>query len=267
MKLKGKKPELQAKKSYFSNKDGYYEMVISDGNTVEFIKHSRDLNASGRPNVTRLVFQQPYEVNRQQLASDGHVYTGNKTQVNKGVQPLYNAKVLWYDSDDKTAYSDGEDGDPIVLGVDLDKINKRDMPYCQTLFEKLLEMNRVKKYLYTGGLVNPIDKKDPYSQQVECGNYVGHIAVGPNGQYVRSFNGDVGRIVHNSKTMKVQRLARYSDLISDIDKNNSSDKEQIKSLQGQIMYLQRQIAERSRLREKYQGIIKAMLKDKDALDL
>ena len=266
MKLKGKKPELQARKSFLSNKDGYYEMVISDGNKVEFINHSRNFNASGRPNVTRLVFQQPYKVNGQQLASDGHVYTGSKTQVNKGVQPLYNAKVLWYDSDDTKAYSDGEkkarrvDGYPIVLGVDIDKINKRDMSYCQTLFEKLLEMNRVKKYLYTGGLVNPIDKKDPYSQQVECGNYVGHIAVGPNGKYVRSFNGDVGRLVHNSKSMKVQRLEFYRGLVSDMDEKNRRDKEK-------ILALQRNIAARSKLSEKYKRIIDKMSKDTDALDL
>ena len=266
MKLKGKKPELQARKSFLSNKDGYYEMVISDGNKVEFINHSRNFNASGRPNVTRLVFQQPYKVNGQQLASDGHVYTGSKTQVNKGVQPLYNAKVLWYDSDDTKAYSDGEkkarrvDGYPIVLGVDIDKINKRDMSYCQTLFEKLLEMNRVKKYLYTGGLVNPIDKKDPYSQQVECGNYVGHVAIGTNGKYVRSFDGNVGRIVHNSKPMKLQRKRFYEDLIAEIDKNNRRDEEQ-------IMALQKKKAARSKLREKYQRIIGKMSKDTDSLDL
>ena len=266
MKLKGKKLELQDRKSFLSNKDGDYEMVISDGNKVEFINHSRNFNASGRPNVTRLVFQQPYEVNGQQLASDGHVYTGSKTQVNRGVQPLYNAKVLWYDSDDTQAYSDGEkkakrvDGYPIVLGVDLNKINKRDMSYCQTLFEKLLEMNRVKKYLYTGGLVNPFDKKDPYSQQVECGNYVGHVAIGTNGKYVRSFDGNVGRIVHNSKPMKLQRKRFYDGLIAEIDKNNRRDKEK-------ILALQRNIAAISKLSEKYKRIIDKMSKDTDALDL
>ena len=260
MRLKGRKPELQAKNSFSSNKDGYYEMVISDGNKVEFINHSRNFNAIGRPNVTRLVFQQPYEVNGQQLASDGHVYTGSKTQVNRGVQPLYNAKVFWYDSDDTKAYSDGEkkarrvDGYPIVLGVDLNKINKRDMAYCQTLFEKLLEMNRVKKYLYTGGLFDPFDKKDPYSQHVECGNYVGHVAIGTNGKYVRSFDGNVGRIVHNSKPMKLQRKRFYEDLIAEIDRKNRSD-------QAQILVLQKNIAARSKSRAKYQKNINRMSKD------
>lgn len=262
MKLKGKKPELQARKSFLSNEDGYYKMVISDGNTVEFIKHSRDLNASGRPNVTRLVFQQPYEVNGQQLASDGRVFTGSKTQVNRGVQPLFNAKVLWYDSDDTKAYSDETDkaGYPIVLGVDLNKINKRDMSYCKTLFEKLLEMNRVKKYLYTGRLVDPIDKKDLYSQQVECGNYVGHVAIGTNGKYVRSFNGDVGRLVHNSKPMILQRKRFYEGLVARIDEKNRINEKQ-------IMTLQRKIAARSKLRAKYQKYIDGMSKKDYRLDL
>ena len=89
---------------------------------------------------------------------------------------------------------------------------------------------------------------------------MGHVAIGTNGKYVRSFDGNVGRIVHNSKTMKLQRKRFYEDLIAEIDKNNRRD-------EAQIMDLQKKKAARSKLREKYKRIIDKMLKDTDALDL
>ena len=46
---------------------------------MEFIDNVYDPDASGRPNVTRIVvWQQPYEVNGKIMATDGqNVYTGS----------------------------------------------------------------------------------------------------------------------------------------------------------------------------------------------
>lgn len=221
-----------------------YEVVISpDGKQVEFIDNVYDPDApSGEPNVTRIVFGKPFAVNGKIIATDGQKFTGLPEQTNKGIQPLYHAKISWY-YDGDTVYLDEKSGSyvsradaysDVILGADISKINRKDMAYCKTLFKQLLNQNRVEQYRYTGLLVDPEQDDTGVSKKVKCGNYVGHVQKLKDGQYTKYYSGVVGEMVHDSPEMVEKRRTHYESMLRSIDRSDEEDRQAIMKLQKKI---------------------------------
>ena len=240
--FRGKKVE-QKEKGYVREKEPDYEVVISpNGKQVEFIDNVYHPDAiSGEPNVTRLVFGQPYVVNGQRIATDGQRFSGLPEQTNKGIQPLYHAKVSWY-KEDETIYVDDKDKDrsrreaysDVVLGVDIAKINRKDMAYCKKLFMELLSQSRVDQYKYTGLLVDPIHDDSGIGKRVKCGNYIGHVQELKRGEYTKYYNGIVGEMVHDSPEMVEKRRVHYENVLDSLNRADEEDKQKIMAIQKKI---------------------------------
>ena len=220
-----------------------YEVVISpNGNQVEFIDNVYKPDAiSGEPNITRIIFGQPYVEKGQRIATDGQIYSGLPEQTNKGIQPLYHAKVSWYNKSDTIIIEkDGSErsrraaGVDVILGVDINRINRKDMEYCKLLFLELLERSRVEQYRYTGLQVDPASSTDSYCKKVKCGNYIGHVKPLKYGGYTEYFSGTVGARVHDSPVMVTKRKEYYEIIVSTIDRENEEDQEKILTIQKRI---------------------------------
>lgn len=243
MKLRGKKVNERNETGRGQAKQADYTIVISpNGNQVEFFDNVYNPHAiSGEPNITRIVFGQPYRENGQMIASDGQRYSGLPEQTNRGIQPLYHAKVSWYNENDAVCFDkDGKDMGrreaytDVVLGVDLARINRKDMEYCKVLFKGLLDHARVEQYRYTGMLVDPAHTEDARSKKAKCGNYIGHVAPTKNGGYTKYFNGDVGERIHESPEMVEKRKKFYERLLESLNREDEDDRQEIMKLQKKI---------------------------------
>ena len=240
--FRGKKVEQKEKGSVREEEPDFKIIISPNGKQVEFIDNVYHPNAiSGEPNVTRLVFGQPYAVNGQRIATDGQRFSGLPEQTNKGIQPLYHAKVSWYKEGETIHFDeDGKDVSrreaytDVVLGVDIAKINRKDMEYCKKLFVELLDRSRVDQYKFTGLLVDPIHDDSGIGKRVKCGNYIGSVRELKNGIYTKYYNGIVGEMVHDSPEMVEKRRIHYENVIDSLDRADEEDQQEIMRLQKKI---------------------------------
>ena len=121
----------------------------------------------------------------------------NKQPENMYECNVYDCKVSWYHKNDAIMLDEKDsrhDFKDIKLTVD-PYLLQTDDAYTTCLMYALLDQSRVNDMLARGMVDNP-DRP--------CGNYVGSVSF-KDGKYVKFFNNDVGRAVHNSKEMSEQR--------------------------------------------------------------
>lgn len=145
---------------------------------------------------------------------------------------VYNALVSWYGSNDAVPINipglhhslRRRDTKSIQLGLDFSKLS--DSKYLKTLFNLLLDQNRVEQYLNNGLQENP---------KVPCGNYIGQLCYIPEeGIYKKQFDMHIGEISHKS-TPQVERRKQHQLKLEERKLNS------IKEKQDQIAKLQQEI--------------------------
>ena len=158
----------------------------------------------------------------------GQFYDTTKIIIDKEEQKLGTSNVReclisWYNEDD-TIYSDynsREDYERILVSLDIDRMVS-DEEYCSFAMRKLLNRERIMKYLQIGESSN--------EPEVPCGNYVGGVREDEEGNLKKVFDIRAGRESHYSPyMMKVRKERRI--------KNEEARKEKKKRLEEEIKRL------------------------------
>ncbi len=188
----------------------------SNGNLqVEYF--DKDINFKKFYDVTRLV------IKREPLNIENH--------------QVYNCAVSWYGSGDckflnektgKFENISAQDYRGVLLELDLELL-ENDINYCNMVMKKLLDKERVEKYLENGLEETP---KQP------CGKYVGGVKKTENG-YTKFFSTTVGQASHNSELMVNRRKEHREMLERKKQKDIESKRAQIEKLQREIDNMER----------------------------
>ena len=124
--------------------------------------------------------------------------------VNLDGEYVKNCLVSWYNEVD-AEYYDSVDSrrcyQNVLVDIDLRRL-QQDPNYCYIVMTKLLEKNRVEKYLNRGLEEQPIEP---------CGNYIGGLKWKEEGYWGEKFSPRVGRAAHYSKFMNKKRLEHKQD--------------------------------------------------------
>lgn len=125
---------------------------------------------------------------------------GNNTKNIEGYN-LQSALVSWYSMSDAVIVNEygqetgrRNDYKEILTQIDINLLQSNPN-YCISVMKNLLDKKRVEKYLEDGFKEN---------SSLECGNYVGSIERREN-KYLKWFNPDIGKAVHNSSFMIQKR--------------------------------------------------------------
>lgn len=143
---------------------------------------------------------------------------------------VYNCAVSWYENSDcKMLNQETEQFDSlraldykgVLAEIDLDLL-KEDKNYCNAVMKKLLDKQRVEKYLENGLQETP---------EKPCGKYIGGVRQTEKG-YDKFFSTAVGQASHNSKLMRNRRQERKAMI--EVQKAIADRKAKIKKLQSEI---------------------------------
>lgn len=183
----------------------------SNGNLqVEFYDKEADFKKFY--DTTRLI------IGRQPLDIEGH--------------QVYNCAVSWYGHDDckilnkETGKLDSMKAQAyrgVLAEIDLELL-QNDLDYCNMVMNKLLDKQRVERYLETGLQEEP---------EQPCGKYIGGVEQTEKG-YGKFFSTIVGQISHNSKLMVDRRQERRAMIEAKRQKDIADKKAQIERLQSEI---------------------------------
>ena len=116
----------------------------------------------------------------------------------------------------------------MLLELDLELL-ENDINYCNMVMKKLLDKERVEKYLENGLEETP---KQP------CGKYVGGVKKTENG-YTKFFSTTVGQASHNSELMVNRRKEHREMLERKKQKDIENKRAQIAKLQREIDNMER----------------------------
>lgn len=146
--------------------------------------------------------------------------------------PIYNCYVSYYNQQDAIMLIKGkkvssrDEYRNILAEFDFNRLKNPQSNYCQTLMEELLNRDRVDRYLENGMR----ERSD-----LECGNYVGGLGI-KDGIYEKYFDKSIGRIIHNSKYIRLKRR-EY------MNRKEAERKEKIEHREGEIKNLENQLKE------------------------
>lgn len=142
---------------------------------------------------------------------------------------LHTGKVSWYNQTDAIMF-DGNDSrhDALTVRMEIDpNLVRTNDEYTKCLMQELLDKNRVLTYQERGLTDNP-DRP--------CGNYVGGVAMGRNGNYTKTYDSFIGTTVHNMPAIRQARAqyqeeqrikrakeARRQELYKELDDLNNPD--------------------------------------------
>lgn len=139
---------------------------------------------------------------------------------------VYDCKVSWYCESDAMMIDENDsrhDFKDIKLTVD-PYLLQTDNAYATCLMYALLDKARVNDMLARGMVDNPDNP---------CGNYVGSV-IFKDGNYVKNFNRDIGRAVHNSKEMAQKRSVYQAEQRKKVEERKSEIRSQQLKLQEEL---------------------------------
>lgn len=167
---------------------------------------------------------------------------------------LYDCFVSWYnDSDaimfDKNGQMVGSRTNykHVISGIDVWRL-RADEEYLTYVAKELFDKKRVTDYLNaskmnTQEIAEANSKLGPNDRRyVECGRYIGEVADRGNGRFVKTFQVEIGQILHNSAEMIAERNRNRNRKISLNQERINEKREQIKKLEEEMANLHADIA-------------------------
>lgn len=173
---------------------GFFDILKRNRNNEKFetqLPYTIGINKEGKTQVDYTDTQSKH----------AHLYDTTRIIIDYVQGNLAKCRVSWYGRDDAVMLdgigneiSRATDYSKIITKIDFELL-QRDPNYVQSLMCKLLDRNRVDKYLERGLQDNPDNP---------CGNYIGSIEKREDG-YIKFFDSNIGLQIHNSPEMRNKR--------------------------------------------------------------
>ncbi len=187
-----------------------YSQIFNGNLQVDF--YDKDADFKKFYDTTRLI------VSREPFAIEGH--------------QIHNCAVSWYGQND-CGMVDGKTGKwdslraqeyrGVLAEINLELL-QTDPSYCEMVMKKLLDKQRVERYLESGLQETP---------EKPCGKYIGGIRKTEKG-YRKFFSTIVGEASHNSKLMVNRRQEHRKRIEEQRQKAIADKKAQIEKLQSEL---------------------------------
>ncbi|MGM9850424.1 MAG: hypothetical protein ACI31V_05970 [Bacilli bacterium] len=202
---------------------GTYFRIRKD-NTVEL--GYENLNSQEEYNNTRLIID-PIPIKKENKRS------------------TFKCKVSWFNRNDKVYFPKDENGNigydeksskNIIVELNIEKL-VTDKNYYEFFMEKLINKERVLKYLEYGMIEEP---------EIKCGDYIGYIEYDEQGRLNRYFDEYFGIECHTLESKQIERNNKKTELLIFYNNEIEKHKKAIEEINNKIEELYKEEKEQSR---------------------